>query len=148
MAEDNQFIRIRIRNTSFLMPAAASLGIESRDSLDVNSSGQGNAVAWKAVGVSKWPAFALDENMKVTSGNAWEQVVYVQVDDGAVGLAAENIQMMARTDINVQPFTPVGPVPVSGKHIFSSAWIEGSNPILMFEPKALASYLTIVGGAA
>lgn len=148
MAEGNQYIRIRIRNTSFLIPAAASLGIESRDSLEVNSSGNGNAVAWKVVGTSKWPAFALDENMNVTRGNAWEQVVYVQGDNQAIGLAAENIQMIARTDIHVEPFIPVGPAPVSGQHVFSSAWIEGNNPILMFEPKALASYLTAVGGAA
>lgn len=146
MAEGTQYIRIRIRNTSFLIPADASLGIEQRDSLEVNSDGNGNAVAWKVVGANKWPAFALDEDLKLTSGNAWEQVVYVQGNGSAVGLAAENIQMLARTDISTQPFTPVGPVPASGEHIFTSAWIEGNTPVLMFDPKALASYLTVVGG--
>lgn len=148
MAEGNQYIRIRIRNTSFLIPASASLGIEQRDVLEVNSSGNGNAVAWKVVGVNKWPAFALDEELNLTSGNAWEQVIYVQGDESAVGLAAENIQMIARTDVQVKPFMPVGPVPASGKHVFSAAWIEGNTPVLMFEPKALASFLTVVGGVA
>lgn len=146
MAESNQYIRIRIRNTSFLIPAEASLGIESRDSLEVNSVGEGKAVAWKIVGTNKWPAFALDEEMNITRGNAWEQVVYVQGDHSAVGLAAENIQMVARSDIQVQPFTPVGPIPASGKHIFTAVWIEGNTPVLMFEPKALAFYLAVVGG--
>lgn len=148
MAEDNQFIRIRIRNTSFLIPAAASLGIEQRDSLEVNSSGNGKAIAWKVVGTNKWPAFALDEDLKITSGNAWEQVVYVQGDESAIGLAAENIQVLARSDVQAEPFTPVGPVPASGKHVFSSAWIEGNTPVLIFEPKALALFLTVVGDVA
>lgn len=148
MAEDNQYIRIRIRNTSFLIPAAASLGIEQRDSLEVNSDGNSKAVAWKVVGVNKWPAFALDEDLHLTSGNAWEQVVYVQGEGEAIGLAAENIQMIARTDIQIEPFTPVGPLPANGKHVFTAAWIEGNTPVLMFEPKALASLLAIIGGVA
>lgn len=148
MAESNQYIRIRIRNTSFLLPAEASLGIEQRDSLEVNTAGADKAVAWKVVGVKKWPAYALNEDMEITSGNAWEQVVYVQGDGGSIGLAAENIQMIARKDIQVQPFTPVGPLPVSGSHVFTASWIEGNTPVLMFEPKALASYLAVVGGNA
>ena len=148
MADDNQFISIRIRNTSFLLPANASLGIEQRETLELNSGKGGNAVAWKVVGANKWPAYALDEDLELTSGNAWERVVYVQDGGSVVGLAAENIQIMNRGDIQVQPFLPVGPPPKSGKHIFSSSWIEGNTPVLMFEPSALASYLTVVGGGA
>jgi hypothetical protein len=72
----------------------------------------------------------------------------VQGEGSAIGLAAENIQMIARTDIQIEPFTPVGPVPASGKHVFSAAWIEGNTPVLMFEPQALAWFLTTIGGAA
>ncbi len=147
MAEDNQFILIRIRNTTFLLPASASLGIEQREALEINSGG-GNAVAWKVVGVNKWPAYALDEDLKLTSGNAWERVVYVKDGENIVGLAAENIQIMNRDDIQVRPFTPVGPGPGSGRHVFSSAWIEGNTPVLMFEPSALASHLTLAGGGS
>jgi len=146
LAKDNQFISIRIRNTSFLLPASASLGIEQRETLELNSGKGGNAVAWKIVGANKWPAYALDENMKLTSGNAWEHVVYVQDGEHVVGLAAESIQILNREDIQVQPFLPVGPVPKSGKHVFSSSWIDGNTPVLTFEPGALASYLTVIGG--
>ncbi|MFV1992851.1 MAG: hypothetical protein ACC635_03025 [Acidiferrobacterales bacterium] len=148
MADDKHFISIRIRNTSFLLPANASLGIEQRETLEINSGKGSRAVAWKIVGANKWPAYALDENLKLTGGNAWERVVYLQDGARVVGLAAENIQIMNRDDIQVQPFLPVGPAPKSGKHLFSSSWIEGNTPVLMFEPSALAAYLTVVGGVS
>ena len=148
MADNNQFISIRIRNTSFLFPANASLGIEQRETLEVNSGKGSKAVAWKIVGANKWPAYALDENLNLTSGKAWERVVYVQDGERVVGLAAESIQIMNRDDILVQPFLPIGPVPKGGKHVFSSSWIDGNTPVLMFEPSGLASYLNFVGGGS
>jgi len=148
LTDDNQFISIRIRNTSFLLPSNASLGIEQREALEINSGKGGNAVAWKIVGANKWPAYALDENLALARGNAWERVVYVQDGERVVGMAAESIQVMNRDDIQVQPFLPVGPPPKSGKHLFSSSWIDGNTPVLMFEPSALASYLTVVGGGS
>ncbi|MDH5648505.1 MAG: hypothetical protein OEY67_02515 [Gammaproteobacteria bacterium] len=140
----HQYLSIRIGDASFLLHGAASLAIEKRASLGPKKEGD-IAVAWRADKGGDWPAYALDSELRLASNGNWQRVVFVQGAPRPVGLAAEEIQLLADEEIIPEPFTPLGDwIPGVG-HLISSAWINEGEINLVLDPAKLGAYLQMLG---
>lgn len=129
----------------YLLPGNAQYTIEKRGQLE--SAGPGSPVAaWQMTPGGRRPAYSVDEDLRPVRRSDWQHAVFLQ---GAqpVGLIAEELQLLAREDVRVEPLRPPGPAPTPAGHLFAGAWIRpGRAPVLVFEPRALADYLARLGG--
>ena len=142
-----QFLRITVGESSFLLPGSASLDIEKRDKMLVNSA-SGNIVAWKQDRSNKWPAYAINSMWAIDPGAPWERAVFIPASPFPVGIGVNNVEMLTDTDIEPTPFTPVGEAPSRYGHLFGAAWVDSDKTYLVINPAGLAGYLLTVGGAA
>ncbi|MHB8346656.1 MAG: hypothetical protein ACYDHM_05585 [Acidiferrobacterales bacterium] len=142
MADDKQYLRIDLGDTAFLLPGSASVAVEQRENLSVNTGG-GAVTAWRVAGRDRWPAFCLDRHLQPQplSGDSWQRAVFLQSDPYPVGLAADEVQLLARSEVLVEPFTPPGVAPTRKGHLFSGASVRGGHVLFEFEPAALAAFL-------
>ncbi|MBI3900377.1 MAG: hypothetical protein HY308_19140 [Gammaproteobacteria bacterium] len=146
MADANQFLRIAFQGVNFLLPGSASLAIEQRDAL-VTDDSDSLVTAWRPARQGRWPAFALDSTLKPLRTQQWQRAVFIEAKPQAVGLVADEIQLLNRNDIHVAPFTPLGPKSSRFGHFFNAAWVDGSVVTLIFDPLVLAAYLRSLGEA-
>lgn len=97
----------------------------------------------------RWPAYSVDADLNPLARHAWQRAVFLQGEVRPVGLIADELQLLAREEVRIEPFRPPGPAPTPAGHLFGGAWVRpGRVPVLMFEPRALAEYLRRLGGAA
>jgi len=71
--------------------------------------------------------------------------VFLEALPVAVGVIVDEVQMLSRGDTTMATFVPLGPAATRAGHLFSGAWVSGRKAILMFEPRALVSYLQSLG---
>jgi hypothetical protein len=148
MAVSEQYLRVAFAGVEFLLPSSASYAIEQREGLLVNDSGAGSAAAWWETRGKRLPAYHLDADLNLVRNDDWQRAVFLNAQPHAIGLAANDIQLLPRADVHVESFHPLGPAPTRGGQLFSAAWVQGSEVTLVFEPHALATYLlTIKEGA-
>jgi hypothetical protein len=148
LADNRQFLRIGLHGVDYLLPGSASFAIEKREHLDVAASG-GIIVAWRVSSGVRTPAYSVDADLNPAVRTAWQRAVFLQGDAQPVGLVADELQLLAREDVRVEPFTPLGPAPTRFGHLFKGAWVRpGYAPMLVFEPRALTEYLHRLEGAA
>lgn len=141
MADNRQFLRIGLQGVDYLLPGSASYAIEKREHLEVNASG-GVIVAWRVASGARAPAYSVDADLNPVARTAWQRAVFLQGDAQPVGLIADELQLLARDEVRVEPFKPLGPVPTRSGHLFGGAWVRpGHAPMLVFEPRALSEYL-------
>ena len=145
MTDSNQYMRLQLGDTSFLLPSSSGFTIEQRESLITNKSPQGNVAAWRVVQAARFPAYCLDANPRVTRQHLWHRAVFLDTVPQAVGLAVDEVQLLPRAETTISPFTPLGLAPTRLGHLFSGAWVTGHRAMLVFEPKALAAYLQGLG---
>lgn len=145
MSQANQYLRIEIDGGTYLLPGSASYAIEQRDHLVVNDADTAVA-AWRVTKSERWPAYCLDRLFKPVKGGQWQRAVFLEGAGQPIGLAVGEAQLMARTEVRVEPFTPPGPVPADG-HLFNGAWVDGTRAMLVLNPTALIGYLRRLGGA-
>ncbi len=144
MAGSEQFLLISFAGQGFLLSSSASFAIEKRESLAVNGSGAGSAVAsWETRG-KRLPVYHLDRDLKPVRNDDWQHAVFLNALPHPVGLAANEIQLLARTDMRVEPYHPLGLAPTRGGQLFSAAWVQGAEITLVFDPQTLATYLLAV----
>lgn len=144
MAQDTQYFRIKIGDAIFLLHGTASLAVEKRDNMQANT-GSGNAVAWHADQSGNWPAYALDADLRLSQRDSWSHAVFITSVPHPVGLAADEIQLMADEEIVPEPFTPLGTwVPGVGR-LFSNAWVYERRVYLVIDPGKFALYLQTLG---
>ncbi len=129
----------------YLLPSSASFSIEQRENLTLNEAVNSNVAAWHVISSERRPAFYLDANLEPTQGNDWHRAVFLDAAPHAIGLIADEVQLLPRTDVHVEPFTPLGSKPTPRGHLFSSVWMRGNQLILVFEPNGLISYLQKLG---
>ncbi len=141
MADPNQYLRMQLGGASYLLPSTAGFTIEQRENLILNKSSEGNVAAWRSVRSSRFPAYCLDANLRVVRHQQWHRAVFLDAKPGAVGLAADEVQLLPRAETVIAPFTPPGHPPTRAGHLFTGAWVTGNRVILVFNPGALASYL-------
>lgn len=145
MAEPNQYLRLQLGDTSYLLPNAAGFTIEQREHLVVNKNPEGNVAAWRTQRTTRLPAYCLDPMLRVTRHQRWQRAVYLEAAPHAVGLAVDEVHLLPRAETVISPFTPLGLVPTHHGHLFSGAWVSGNRLVLVLEPKALMAYLQGLG---
>jgi hypothetical protein len=148
MADPNQYLRMQLGGVSYLLPSTAGFTIEQRDNLIVNKSPDGNVEAWRVVRAERIPAYCLDKNLRVARKLPWQRAVFLDARPQAVGVVAQEVQLLARAETVIAPFTPLGPPPTRAGHLFAGAWVTGNGVLLVFHPAALASYLHGLGEVA
>lgn len=144
MAELKQYLRVEINGTAFLLPSSASAAIEQRDALVINQA-DGNVTAWRKQRGGRQPVYALDAAMQVTRRDDWQRAVFLDESDGGTGLVVDDVELLGRDKVTVNPYTPVGPAPTAFGHLYSGAWIEGRNATLVFDARVLSAYLHSLG---
>ncbi|MFQ5994763.1 MAG: hypothetical protein ACE5K1_06680 [Acidiferrobacterales bacterium] len=146
MKDSSQYLRLRLGGAHYLLTSSASLTIEQRQNLTLNSGETGNVGAWHSQGEVRWPAYPLDQDLRVTRQCEWESAIFLDARPQPVGLLVGNAQMLSEEEAEVTSFTPVGPAPTGAGHLFAGAWVRGSQVVLVLEPAALIAYLTSLGG--
>jgi hypothetical protein len=146
VAAADQFLRIELAGTHFLLPSDSSVAIESRDALILNSA-NGPVCAWRDHQGVRWPVLHLDDNLDPATGDDWSSAVFLAARPHPVGLAARVVQPIARGEIVAEPYRPLGRPTTPAGHLFSAVWVHGAAATLVFEPRALAAYITQFGGA-
>lgn len=139
MADAQQYLRIALEDAEFLLPSEASVSIEQRDQLTVDT--QGAVTAWREVRGSRWPAFYLGADLRLARGADWQRAIFLDYEPYPLGLIADEVQLMPRAEVQIEPFYPPGPRATPVGPLFSGAWMRDQKMVLVFEPNALVSYL-------
>ena len=148
MAEKRQYLRIRLDNMDFLLPWTSGFAIEKREDLEINPEG-GFIAAWRATSAGNEPAYSLDADLNPGLRDDWQRAVFLQGEGRGFGLVAEELQLLSREDVRIEPFRPLGPAPVSTGHLFSGAWVSGTRPpMLVIEPGILSGWLRAIEAQA
>jgi len=142
LTETRQFLRIGLLGVDYLLPNSTSYVIEKREHLEINDAPGALVAAWQATPTGRAPAYSVDADLNSCSRQAWQRAVFFQAGGQTLGLVADELQLLAREDVRVEPFLPPGPALTPAGHLFSGAWVRaGHVPVLVFEPRALADYL-------
>lgn len=144
MADSSQYLRLVIDGTDYLLPSAASLAIEQRDSL---APGSGSVAAWRQGRAARWPAYALHKSFQLGLPGKWQRAVFLDARPHPVGIVAEEVQLLGRVEMHVAPFAPLGPPPTPHGHFFNAAWVDGTRVTFVIDPRPLAGYLMSLGAA-
>lgn len=148
MVESGQFLRLGLSGSNYLLPSSAGFSIEQRENLVVNDDPRVKVTAWRMDKSGRWPAFYLNAELKLKRQGGWQRAVFLEGHPHPVGLITDELQLLPRADVHIEPFTPLGPMPTPAGHLFSGAWIRGTQLILVFEPRCLAVHLLKLMGNA
>ena len=143
--DSSQYLRLQLGQMNYLLPSTASFSIEQRDSLTINDAPRERVAAWRNVRSGRWPAYCLDADLKVTRRKDWQRAVFLEARPISIGMIVDEIQLLPRTNMRIAPFVPLGAPPTRFGHLFLGTWVDGSQLVLVFEPKALAAYLQSLG---
>ena len=84
------------------------------------------------------PAYSVDADLKPLPRHNWQRAVFLEGASPA-GLVADELQLLGREDVRVEPFRPLGPAATPAGHLFGGAWVRpGRVTVLVFEPRVLA----------
>lgn len=147
MADPNQYLRLQLRETSYLLPSTAGFTIEQRENLTLNKSPEGNVAAWQQARSARLPAYCLDGMLRATRHRDWQRAVFLDAVPHAVGLVVDEVQLLPRSETTITPFVPLGPPATRVGHLFSGAWVTANRIVLAFDQKALIAYLQTLGAA-
>ncbi|HEX9811115.1 MAG TPA: hypothetical protein VGA88_03395 [Burkholderiales bacterium] len=147
MADSSQYLCLIVDQAEYLLPSNASVAIEQRDALTAER-GLGAVVAWRQTRQGRWPAFGLNAFFQVSRPAHWQRAVFLDGGTDAVGLVADEVRLLGRTDAHVVPFAPLGPPPTRFGHLFNAAWVDGQSVTLVLDPRSLVGYLRSLGGSA
>jgi len=143
-----QYVQLTISGQAYLLPSAASLSIEQRESLIQNVGQDGPIVAWHESRGTRWPAYAVGADLGPGASGNWQRAVFLRATPVPVGLAADEIHLVPpQSGIEVVPFFPLGrPVGFAG-HLFNGARVDEEPAMLLLEPNALVAHLLALGGS-
>lgn len=145
MVDNRQYLRIGLMGVDYLLPGNAQYTIEKRTQLE-NAAPGSPVAAWQVTPGGRRPAYSVDDELRPVRRKDWQHAVFLQGPQ-PVGLIAEELHLLSREEVRVEPLRPPGPTPTPAGHLFAGAWIRpGRAPVLVFEPQALADYLVRLGG--
>ncbi|MEW6331032.1 MAG: chemotaxis protein CheW [Pseudomonadota bacterium] len=147
MADPNQYLRLQLGDTSYLLPSASGFTIEQREHLIINPSSEGKVAAWQTLRSKRLPAYGLDGMLRPMRHDDWHRAVFLEALPHAVGLVAREVQLLPRSETVISSFTPLGRAPTRQGHLFSGAWVTGNQIVLVFDPRAIVAYLQSLGDA-
>ncbi|MDH3670014.1 MAG: hypothetical protein OES46_02480 [Gammaproteobacteria bacterium] len=146
MRDSNQYLRFSLSGAYYLISGAVNVAIDQRDNLEINNTGTGHVCAWRSHDGTRWPAYCLDQDFKVAQRDDWQRAMFFEAQPTPVGLIADHVQLLPDGEAQIIPFRPLGPPVTAAGHLFSGAWVRGSQAILVFDPKVLATFLHNLGG--
>jgi len=145
MRSSNQFLRIKIGGTEFLLPGGVSLTIEQWDQMQPAAADE-IASGWKQERGQRWPAYGVDEDLQLVRRDDWQRAVFLDAKPTPVGLIVDDAQMVTREALRTENFTPLGAPPSAYGALFHGAWLPPSRiPVFVFEAAALVGYLQTLG---
>ena len=148
MAETKQFLRVGLAGVDYLLPNSTSYVIEKREHLEINDAPGALIAAWQSASAGRAPAYSVDADLNAMSRPSWQRAVFFRAGNQTLGLVADELQLLSREDVRVEPFVPPGPASAFGQ-LFNGAWVRaGHVPVLVFEPRSLANYLMRLEAAA
>ncbi|MFQ5936488.1 MAG: hypothetical protein ACE5K1_12910 [Acidiferrobacterales bacterium] len=145
MIDPHQYLRFHLGDVLYLISGRVSVAIDQRDNLQVNT-GRGLASAWRVQGGDRWPAYCLDRELRAAPRGDWERAIFLEAQPHPVGLSTGEVDVLAQTEVQVAPFTPLGPPATRVGHLFTGAWVQGDQVTLVFDPSALVAYLQSLEG--
>lgn len=149
MADSKQYLRIGLQGVDYLLPSSTNYVIEKREQLEINSDPHAFIAAWQVTTSGKTPAYSLDGDLNPLARHNWQRAVFLQAGERTLGLVADELELLGRAEVRIEPYMPLGPPPSAAGHVFGNAWVRaGQVPVLVLEPRALAGYLLNIGGRA
>ncbi len=140
MTAVRHYLELRFAGGVFLMPNLPDLLVEPRENMLVEI--RGRAAAVRSVQSVTWRAYALGPDWAPVTDSPWTRAVFLGAPGRRpVGLLVEDLKLLAADGLRIEPFTPLGPAPVSGQHLFKAAAMRTGALTLVLDPDALASYL-------
>ena len=149
MVDNKQYLRIGLQGVDYLLPNGTNYVIEQREQLEINDEAGAVIAAWQVTSGARTPTYSVDADLNPLARHVWESAVFVETGGQPLGLIADELELLPRDEVRVEPFRPFGPAPSAAGHLFGGAWVRaGQIPVLVFEPRALAAYLLHLGGSA
>ncbi len=134
------YLEIRFDGRTFLIPNAPDLLIEPRENMQ--DEPRGTAAATRVVQGAVWPAYALDADLKARLDAPWTRAVFLNSTAARpVGLLVEDLKLLPVDSLRIEPFTPLGPSPKTGRHLFDAAAMQPGGLTLVFATAGLISRL-------
>ncbi len=145
MTDSRHYLELRFAGQTFLMPNGSDISVEPRENMQLER--RGRAAALRTVQGESWLAYALGPDWSPLPESPWTRAVFMSFGASQpVGLLVDELKLMPVGSVRIEPFTPLGPVPVPGRHLFPAAAVGGRAPILVMAPEGLAAYLRSLGG--
>ncbi|HUW98816.1 MAG TPA: hypothetical protein VMV40_08260 [Acidiferrobacter sp.] len=138
------YLELQFAGRTFLLPNTSDLLIEPRENMHIERKGQ--AAALRVVQGVASPAYILDADLRPIMESQWTRAVFLGVNSGRlVGLLIDDLRLLPADTLRIEPFTPLGPVPKTGYHLFDAAAMATSTLTLVFSSVGLAAYLQAQG---
>ena len=134
------YLELRFAGQKFLMPNGPDIVVEPRENMQVERAGR--AAAMRNVQDVSWFAYALGPDWAPVPESGWTRAVFLTVGPGRpVGLLVDDLKLLPADSLRIEAFTPLGPAPVPGRHLFVAAAMTLSAVTLVLAAGAVASYL-------
>ena len=134
------YLELKFAGHTFLVPNTPDVSIEPRENMQ--SERKGRAAASRSLQGVLWLGYLLDADLRPTADGAWTRAVFLNArGTRPVGLLVNDLRVLPADALRIEPFTPLGPAPVQGQHLFHAAAMQASTLTLVFSPTALAAYL-------
>lgn len=134
------YLELKFGGQNFLMPNGPDVSIEPRENMQLEQKGR--AAACRTLNGVFWLAYILDADLKPVADGTWTRAVFLNAHSNRpVGLLVDDLKLLPADTLRIEAFTPLGPAPVRGQHLFPAAAIQGSALTLVFAPAALTAYL-------
>lgn len=134
------YLELKFAGCTFLMPNTPDVSIEPRENMQVER--RGRAAAVRSLQGALWLAYILDGDLRPTTGGTWTRAVFLNARaKRPVGLLVDDLRLLPADTLRIEAFTPLGPAPASGQHLFHAAAMQASTVTLVFAPAALTAYL-------
>ncbi len=134
------YLELKFAGHTFLMPNTPDVSIEPRENMQLDQKAR--AAAIRSLQGVLWLAYILDADLQPTANGAWTRAVFLNArSNRPVGLLVDDLRLLPADALRIEPFTPLGPAPVKGQHLFYAAAIQASALTLVFAPAALTAYL-------
>ena len=145
MTDLRHYLQLRFAGQVFLMPNLPDILVEPRENMQVERNGR--AAAQRTVQGVSWLAYALGPDWAPLPESGWTRAVFLGVGTARpVGLLVDELHLLPAGDLRIAPFTPLGPAPVPGRHLFPGAAVGRNDLTLVLATDAVASYLRALEG--
>ncbi len=145
MTDLRHYLELRFAGRAYLMPNFPDILVEPRENMQI--ARKGRAAAERTVHGASWRAYALGPDWMPIPESAWTRAVFLGIGTSRpAGLLVDDLRLLSASELRVEPFTPLGPAPVPGLHLFPGAAVSRGGLTLVLAADAVAAYLRALEG--